>query len=210
MVAWQLDAVRQGTESITLIAYDAEGMAEAVGTMYQIVSGAEPITDLAMPEATAVVPASKSNALPEASLVWQVGLPDRATSLALNGDRLTVSTHDGSDSTVSADGKVLSTKVVGTPSVDGGQPPSVLKAPVPTIPDAIKDKLHPNRIAKFVAAGEGGIAVGYWGGTLQTFDAQGLAKTLQQMPQDITGLAWLGGKLIVGLADGRVVALEVK
>ena len=32
----------------------------------------------------------------------------------------------------------------------------------------------------------------------------------QKLPTDVTALAWLGGKLIAGLADGRVLALEVK
>jgi hypothetical protein len=51
--------------------------------------------------------------------------------------------------------------------------------------------------------------VGYWGGTLQVSDADGRLRTSQLLPQDLTGLAWLGGKLVVGLADGRVLALAV-
>ena len=31
--------------------------------------------------------------------------------------------------------------------------------------------------------------------------------TEQQLPQDVTALAWSGGKVVAGLADGRVVAL---
>jgi hypothetical protein len=30
------------------------------------------------------------------------------------------------------------------------------------------------------------------------------------LPQDITSLAWSHGKLLAGLADGRLLALEVK
>jgi hypothetical protein len=51
--------------------------------------------------------------------------------------------------------------------------------------------------------------VGYWGGTLQVFDADGRLRTSQLLPQDLTAVAWLNGKLVAGLADGRVVALAV-
>jgi hypothetical protein len=30
------------------------------------------------------------------------------------------------------------------------------------------------------------------------------------LPQDVTALAWSGGKVVAGLADGLVVALVVK
>jgi hypothetical protein len=38
----------------------------------------------------------------------------------------------------------------------------------------------------------------------------GQEKSRQLLLQDISGLAWAGSKLVVGLADGRVVALTVK
>jgi hypothetical protein len=31
----------------------------------------------------------------------------------------------------------------------------------------------------------------------------------QNLPQDVTALAWLGDKVIAGLADGRVLALTL-
>jgi hypothetical protein len=52
--------------------------------------------------------------------------------------------------------------------------------------------------------------VAYWGGTVQVLDGNGAAKFAQTFPQDIADLAWSGGQLIVGLADGRVRALEAK
>ncbi len=62
---------------------------------------------------------------------------------------------------------------------------------------------------KLVAVGGRLTAVGYWGGTLQVVEADGRLRTSQLLPQDLTGLAWLGGKLVVDLADGRVLALAV-
>ena len=55
-------------------------------------------------------------------------------------------------------------------------------------------------------------AVAYWGGTLRIVDdgGGGAILTEQQLPQDVTALAWANDRLIAGLADGRVVALEVK
>src|SRR5205823_4684860 len=44
MLAWQRDGVGPGQESITLIAYDQAGMAEAVGSFYEAVAGIEPLT----------------------------------------------------------------------------------------------------------------------------------------------------------------------
>jgi hypothetical protein len=44
MVAWQRDGVGHGQESVSLIAHDAEGLAEAIGTFYEAVAaeGVEP------------------------------------------------------------------------------------------------------------------------------------------------------------------------
>lgn len=48
-IAWQRDGVGHRQESITLIAYDAVGMDEAVGTLYEAVAGLEPLTPWTLP-----------------------------------------------------------------------------------------------------------------------------------------------------------------
>jgi hypothetical protein len=35
-------------------------------------------------------------------------------------------------------------------------------------------------------------------------------QTSQLLPQDVAGMAWLGDKLVVGLANGQAVALDAK
>ncbi|MCX7935573.1 MAG: hypothetical protein N3A66_09995, partial [Planctomycetota bacterium] len=50
-LAWQLDAIGAGQESVTLIAHDAEGLAEAVGTLYEIAAGLEPLMAAEPPKA---------------------------------------------------------------------------------------------------------------------------------------------------------------
>ena len=49
MVAWQRDGVGHGQESVTLIAHDADGLSEAVGTFYEAVAGLDPLTKWALP-----------------------------------------------------------------------------------------------------------------------------------------------------------------
>jgi len=64
------------------------------------------------------------------------------------------------------------------------------------------------RIVKIVAPAGELLAVAYWGGTLQLLDKNGQVKNSEWLPQDIAGLAWLDGKLVVGLADGRLWGLK--
>ncbi|MGH2927342.1 MAG: DUF2332 family protein, partial [Solirubrobacteraceae bacterium] len=49
-------------ESITLIAHDPAGSAEAVGTQYELLAGIAPLTPLALPRAGSVTPARKGPA----------------------------------------------------------------------------------------------------------------------------------------------------
>lgn len=45
---------------------------------------------------------------------------------------------------------------------------------------------------------------------MQVLRAGGEVRFSQLLEQDVTGLAWLGEKLVVGLANGQLVALTVK
>ena len=112
LIAWQRDGIGPGQESITLVAYDARGMAEAVGTLYEFASGMEPLTRFVLPRSNAIVPASQTKTVPEAPLVWQVALPDRALALQSAGGKLRVLTWDGSLSELDASGKLVDQKSV--------------------------------------------------------------------------------------------------
>jgi hypothetical protein len=116
-----------------------------------------------------------------------------------------VLTHDGSLSQVTADGKVMETKALSAQEAEALR--KELAAPADV--DALKKQARPDRMAKLAASGGGKLAVAYWGGTLRIVEGDAI-KYEQQLPQDATALAWLGGRLIVGLADGRVVALDTK
>jgi hypothetical protein len=60
MMAWQLDGVGYGQESITLIGYDAEGLAEAAGTMFEASIGWDPLTPWVQPATSSVTPATRA------------------------------------------------------------------------------------------------------------------------------------------------------
>jgi hypothetical protein len=208
LIAWQRDGIGAGQESITLVAYDARGMAEAVGTLYEFAAGMEPLTRFVLPRSNAIVPASQAKTAAEASLVWQVALPDRALALQSAGGKLRVLTWDGSLSELDASGKLVDQKSV--PEDQMEKTAKELRGPAdPSALQTAKKNAPSGRIVKLVAVGNGLTAVGYWGGTLQVMEADGRLRTSQLLPQDLTGLAWLGGKLVVGLADGRVLALAV-
>jgi hypothetical protein len=206
MLAWQRDGVGVGQESVALISYDEKGMSEAVGSFYEAAAGIERLTKWRLPESDTLTPAKTAPGLhPAAKVAWTVALPDRVEAIRAAKDRLEVLTHDGSVSQVTADGKVTETKALSAQEVEALR--KELAAPANA--DALKKQARPDRMAKLAVSGGGKVAVAYWGGTLRIIEGDAI-KYEQQLPQDATALAWLGGKLIVGLADGRVLALEAK
>ena len=201
-ISWQRDAIHfDGEESVTLIAYDAAGMSEAIGTLYEMTAGLNALTPLTTPDGAALTAATTPTHLPALPVAWQITLPDRAVQLSADGDTVQALTLDGSQAVI-AGGKLKEQKDVA--------PPAMPKPTAPVIPDALKGKLAPMRLPKLVATANGVTAVAYWGGTLQIFNADATLKAQQQLPQDITALAWSNNTLVAGLADGRVMGLGGK
>jgi hypothetical protein len=208
LLAWQRDGVGQGIESVTLIAHDAAGMAEAVGTLYEAQAGIEPLTRWELPDASHVAPAAKAALLPEPKVAWVAVLPDRAVGVKADGDTLTVLTRDESISTINAEGRASAPK----PVAAGAYARQVER--MKPAPDAEAMQLareHPvaGRIAKHAVRRGGLVAVGYWGGRLRVLDADGSPRAACHLQHDITFLSWRGGTLAVGLSDGRVVGLSL-
>jgi hypothetical protein len=205
-LAWQRDAIGPRQESITLIAGDAEGMAEAVGSLYEAVAGIDPMTRWTTPAASAVIAAAANLQLPEAVVQWQVAVPDRVVSLVAGpaGD-VTAISLDGSATVIKA-GKAVSQSAVGAAEITAAKKAAMTP---PTVPAALAQKLATNRVPKFVAAGNGMTAIAYWGGTLQVFAADGSLRSQQLQPQDITALACDRSTLLVGQSDGSVVAFKL-
>jgi hypothetical protein len=206
MIAWQMDAIGYGgQESITAIGYDADGMSEAVGTLYEAAAGLDPLTKWTLPVGAAVTPAAAlAGRLPELPVLWQASLPDRAVWIRAANREAIVCTWDGSITRLDAAGKALGAR-------EAAKDEMALQKEEPAVPPAITGKLLSARVVKKVAAGANGLtAVVYWGGALQLFDAAGALKAQQMLPQDVAAVAWGDGALFVGLADGRVCALGAK
>ncbi len=209
-LAWQRDGVGPGQESITLIAYDEKGMSEAIGSLYEAIAGLEPLTKWTLPQSGSVAPAkSAPGRISQAAIVWTVQLPDRVVRLKAEATGLSAFTHDGSHSTITAQGKVTASQPLTAKQIKVVEIGSEFLAD-PAAAEVAKKQSRPDRMLKLWASSAGQVAVAYWGGTLRIVDRNGTIKTEQQLPQDITALAWWDGKVIAGLADGRVMALEVR
>ena len=85
-------------------------------------------------------------------------------------------------------------------------------APKPPSDAAIQaqKKAAPGRLAKLIATENGQTAVAYWGGRVEVYGKGGALRAAHSFVQDVTALAWAGRRLIVGDADGRLTALDVK
>jgi len=206
MVAWQRDGVGHGQESITLIAHDAQGMAEAVGTMYEAVAGLEPLTRWQLPASNSLTAASRAPELkPAAPVAWKLVLPEGPAAMNQQGNSVITLTKDGSLFAI-AGGKATLQKTLRPNEIDETARAMNARNQAPAVPDKYK---RPDRHLKIAAANGDLLAVGYWGGTLCI--AQGDAvKFEQQLDQDIAGMAWAGNVLVVGLADGRVIGLNAR
>lgn len=201
--AWQRDAVSYQSESVALIAYDAVGMGEAVGSVYEAAAGLDGLTRFELPRGGNVTPAGKRVQPPEAEVAWRAVVPDRPVFVSgAEGGGLTVYTADGSKTTLDADGKATGTEL-------SPHPPRGPEAKA-EVPAELKKALVPFRVVKRVARAGGVAAVGYWGGTVQVIGADGATKSVQVLPSDVSQMSWLNGNLVVALADGTVVAMKAK
>ena len=114
MLAWQRDAVGYEQESVALIAYDADGMSEAVGSLYEAAAGLNPMSAMDPPLGGAVTPAMQAPAKdPAAVVAWQAVLPDRAAAFtALSDGTVLVLAEDGTLEKLDAAGKAQWTATI--------------------------------------------------------------------------------------------------
>ncbi len=201
-LAWNYATLGHDLETVACIGTDAAGLDEAVGTLFQLAIGLDPLTPLALPVENSVTPATRNTTLPALPIAWQATAPDSVQTLTLDGANLTAYSWDGTLTTLNAKGKVVATKVdVPAPKADK---PSKDMSKLP------KDVLIKDLAVKQVVPGPDGTAVVYWGGTVQVILADGTLRAQQLLPQDITALAWDGDLLVAGLAGGDIVALSTK
>ena len=112
MLAWNFASLGHDLESVACIAYDADGMSEAVGTLFQLAIGVDPLTPLVLPSSNNVTPATTLVEPPAATTLWQTYLPDRVTALTVgNGDLLAASANAIAGTIAVAAGKAALTPV---------------------------------------------------------------------------------------------------
>jgi len=204
-LSWQRNAIAYGEESVTLIAYDAAGMNEAVGTLYEAAAGTEPQLALDPPTKAAVTAATTEQTINEMPIAWTATLPERAAEITVANNQLIVTTLDGSEANITTAGKVTRLRV----NASGDARTMTYTDPNTLAPELRKQFLGKS-VVKHIQIAQVSrttlTAVSYWGGNVQLFAANTL-KYQQRLPQDVAQSIFWGDKLIVALADGRVMAL---
>lgn len=202
MIAWNLMTLGHDVEALACIANDAEGMNDAVGTLFTLATGIDPVTPRALPLSSRVTSATQRTAkAPIAKSLWHVVTPDRVVGLNIAKQGVIEATSiNGTQTTVDASGKVLQrTQLNALPASNK------ITADTGTLP---KEQLRTEFRIKQVATGNDLIAVTYWGGRLQIFEKSGSLKTEQQLDHDVTAMTWIGQELAVGLSDGAITLLR--
>ena len=138
-IAWQRDAVSYGAESITLIAHDPAGISEAIGSMYEAAAGIDPLMQYAPPTPASVSAATVRTTAPEATIAWQVALPDRVVSLKADGASVIAAAEDGSITRLDAAGHVIGQQI-GAPE----EVPALVPAP-PKLPADVAKQTVPGQ-----------------------------------------------------------------
>ncbi|MBN1417657.1 MAG: PQQ-binding-like beta-propeller repeat protein [Planctomycetes bacterium] len=114
MVAWVRDGISYGQEAIALIASDAEGMDEAIGSLYEGVAGLDPLTPFTLPVDATMAGAVKSPATaPALAIEWSIALPDRVAGIrALPGGGAVALSQDGTLAALDAAGRMIWSRTV--------------------------------------------------------------------------------------------------
>ncbi len=114
-----------------------------------------------------------------------------------------VLTHAGEVVDISSKGKVLSQKLSEKRTF---QPQDFQTVSDPAALVEARKHAVPQRLVKYVLSNNDEKAVIYWGGRVELFVA-GQCKAAQLFGQDITAGAWVGSQLILGDADGQLMAI---
>ena len=208
-IAWQREAVGVNQESVVLLAYDSAGMDEAVGTLYEMLAGLEPLTPLAPARHSAIQQGRRAPIPPEPVTEWSVVLPDRIEAVRASNGSVRALTSACVLAELRPDGSISSERALDATAYR--QCLAEMKPPTNAASTSIEfAKTRPTRLEK-IALSKGHLtAVAYWGGALDIVDDSGGVKFAYRGSQDITALAWENSRLLVGDADGNLVALKTQ
>jgi len=213
MIAWASSMVGYwNQESVMVMAYDAAGMAEAVGTMYEACAAMDPLTATILPRTASVQAVRNLPATPKPfSVLWKAVLNDRVNALNVMGDNVVAYTHDDSMAAIQA-GKITATEIF-TKAEDlkkVADEIAALAAKTNLTAEQAKEFDLTNFFPKNIVKMGDVTIVGYWGGLCRAIDAKGNTAFQTLFPNDITAMAAQGDKLYVGLANGAVFAVQMK
>lgn len=108
LIAWQTDCVGLNQESVALIAYDGAGLSEAIGTMYEMAAGLDPLLPLVPPAIATVGAANKGPAKTgEPVVAWKAALSDRAVALLPLGKTLLALSEDATLTALDDKGQIV-------------------------------------------------------------------------------------------------------
>ena len=200
MIAWQIDVVNYGIESVVALAYDEEGMREARGSLFQTVADQDPIMFLSQPTYAKVKPATVANVIARANISVIANVPDRGVNIIVEDNNIIIYSLDGTVTTMDVNGAVIATADSTAEHKAYGS--------VDTLSDAVKDQLNKLLLVKTVETSDNITAVIYWGGRVEFYNDDTLV-ALEQLEQDISVAAFSGDKLIAVLATGQVFSLTI-
>jgi len=187
-ISWQRDMIGIGQESVALIAYDAAGLSEAAGTMYEIAAGLEPLMPHVAPAQADVGPATTPPPKqPAIQRLWSVALPDRASIRPLANGTVAALSQDGTLAVIDSKGKVVWQQEVGTRGAD--QPTDGCRLAV--APDAGTVAVASHRVAAFSAKGK------------RTLD-EPLFADGNLPPATFVAVSDDGASIAAGATDGRI------
>ncbi|MFA4030400.1 MAG: hypothetical protein GDYSWBUE_002172 [Candidatus Fervidibacterota bacterium] len=191
IVAWTRDGVSYGEEAVVLIARDPEGMSEAVGTLYEMMAGIEPLMPLVAPSAAESrygAQTALKRVSGELKAQWKILLPDKVASLKpIEGDKLVVLSQDGTLALVLSDGKVKWMR-----QIEGGEF---------MLMDA-----SPN--GRMIAVGATTYVHGFDRDGKALFKCD-LAKGKPMTIANFVAVSGDGEKVAIGVSDGRLIVLTL-
>jgi len=161
------------------------------------------LTQYALPKDSTLQPATRAEAVPALAPEWRLTLSDRIVGLKPAEGKLTVLTHANEWMEVSANG------TIGTKRLLNAESSKQVEQELRTVSDPaqlaqIRKEKSPGRLVKFVVPNQEQTAVAYWGGRVEVL-AYGKTRSAHHFQQDVTAIAWLGQKLLIGDADGQVI-----
>lgn len=203
-VAWQRDAIGPLQESLALWADDEAGLHEAVGSLFEMLSGLDPLLPLRLPTSSQVFAAQPQASMAGLTLRWSARQPDRALALASLGGHVLALSADGTQSVFLTDGTLGSEEVLPWSDLPA-RAASLAAPPDDAARQRAKALAPPTRLVKFALATGERLVVVYWGGDVDVF-AGDARLAHDRLPTDAAAAALHDGQLVVSLADGRVQA----